>query len=224
MGIHEVLARIELYIINITLIVSSGFFLFKYSKKAITFYSLGLLLLNIIDFIIQPYIKEGLINTNYHLFSISYYFNFLYLTYYFFHYLFKIRIKYYFIVAFIGAIPLIFRFSFQVPILNWEANDRIIYNSWIVVLSLISVFNILHNTNNSLKHLYICFGILSFFVIDLSMIFSFNYYLNKNYFEILAWVFNHFRFLLLEFYFIVLFYQSSKLFNEEKVSMIQNKS
>ena len=169
-------------IINITLFTAGIFFIYR-NKHLIGYYFLATLILQITAVIFE-YIE---LPTNLHLFSISYYLNFLYLSYYFFKYIFKINKKKYYTISTLGSLPMICKLFFWGGIKKFEAYDWIIYDGYLIILSLAAIFKLIQNTKINKNHLFICFSILAFFGLDFSVAFTMNYLVNGVY-EIVTWI------------------------------------
>jgi hypothetical protein len=161
--------------IQITLLVSCIFLLFKKPRHPIAYYLLATFLIEIIDKVL-PYFPE----TNLYLFSISYYCNFLYLSYYYFKYILKIDKKIYISLLILGSLPMVLKIAFKDSLLNFEAYDWLIYDGWVVVLALIAIFKLLQKTTFNKNHLLISFSVLGFFGLDFSLAIATNYLVNGN--------------------------------------------
>lgn len=165
-------------IINIVLIIGAFIFIFKHTKHPLGYYFLGTLILQIVSLNSK---------TNLFLFSISYYFNYLFLSFYFFKYIFSINKKAYYGLLILGCIPMILKLLDWDNIKGFEAYDWIIYDAFILILTFLAIFKLIQKTKIQKYHLFICFGILAFFGLDFSVAFTINYLVNGT-FEIVSWI------------------------------------
>lgn len=168
--------------INLILLVGSFLFLKTKTKNPLGYYLLILLVIQIINSILAK-----LVLSNLYLVSISYYFNFCYLTYYFYKYYFELEKKKFYLLLGLGCLPLIIKLVFHSSVTNFKAYDWVIYDGYLVILTLLGIFKLLQQQEFDNNHLIICFSILLFFGIDFSISFVNNYLLFGK-FEIVAWV------------------------------------
>ena len=175
MILPELLIQIFFIIISCLLLISGLFLLINKPNHLIGFYLLGSFFIEIADRILPHFFE-----TNLYLFSVSYYLNFAYLTYYYFKNIFQIKKNIYIGIIAIGSVPMLFKITFKNSLQNFEAYDWLIYDGWILVLCLISFFEILQKSSFNKNHLLISFGVLSFFGLDFSLAIAINYLVHGN--------------------------------------------
>ena len=169
--------------INSTLFIAGILFIYTYKKYFLGYYFAATFCLQMLSMAIEYFELP----TNLYLFSISYYINYLFLCSYFFKYIFRIKKFTYNFLLIAGSAPMI------VKLLNWnnikdfEAYDWIIYDVFILVLTLLAIFKIMQLAKIEKNHLFICFGVLAFFGLDFSVAFTMNYLVNGAY-DIVSWV------------------------------------
>ena len=183
MEIHLFFWKIINLVLNTILFVGGFLFLYTNKKQPIGYYFLATLILQFTTKIFE-YIE---IPTNLHLFSISYYLNFLYLNFYFFNYIFKINKRIYYFILTLGSLPMIFKLFFWSNIKNFEAYDWIVYDGYLIIFSLLAIFKLIQKKQINKNHLLICFSILGFFGLDFSISFAMNYLVNGTY-KIVTWI------------------------------------
>ncbi|MBW2961907.1 hypothetical protein [Mesonia aestuariivivens] len=85
---------------------------------------------------------------------------------------------------------------------NFEAYDWIIYDTFILIFTLVAILKLVQQIKINKYHLFICFGVLAFFGLDFSVAFTMNYIVNGAY-KIVSWVYL-LRSIVLLFYFLTL--------------------
>ncbi len=184
-------------VLNCILIIGGLYFLTKKYRSPLGYYLLATLLLQFLgDYIF----KLGF--TNLYLFSISYYLNFLYISYYYFKYIIKIPKKVYYSILIAGSIPMWVKLLLRENLKYFEAYDWIIYDAYIVILALTGILKVIQNTKADKNHLLISFFILAFFGLDFSVAFTMNYLVNGKP-DIVLWIW-HVRAIVLIGYFLTL--------------------
>ena len=142
--------------INLILLVGSFLFLKTKTKNPLGYYLLILLVIQIINSILAK-----LVLSNLNLVSISYYFNFCYLTYYFYKYYFELEKKKFYLLLGLGCLPLIIKLVFHSSLTNFKAYDWVIYDGYLVILTLLGIFKLLQQQTE------LCVGLLIIIIIFL---------------------------------------------------------
>lgn len=197
METQMLLLNIFTYIIDAVLFGGGIFYFIKRPTHPLGYYLFFTLLLQVLNDVLYWYEIP-----NIYIFSVSYYLNFLYLSYYFFQYIFQIRKKIYLPILVIGSIPMFLKLILKDSIQNFEAYDWAFYDGWIVVLTLLALFKILQATKINKNHLWISFGILAFFGFDFSLALGMNYLINGDQSTVL-WIWVIRAFVLLVYFFIL---------------------
>lgn len=185
------------YVVDAILLVGCIFYLIKRPAHPIGYYFFLTLLLQVLNEVLLRYKIPNL-----YIISVSYYLNFVYLSIYFFQYIFQIVKRIYIPIILIGSIPMLLKLFFRDSIQDFEAYDWAFYDGWNVVLSLLALFKILQAPKINKNHLWVSFGVLAFFGLDFSLALGMNYLVNGDP-GIVLWIWVIRAFVLMIYFFIL---------------------